>query len=82
LQSFYPVTLRELIIYSGIFAISGLLGFYSLITPGGLGVREGFQAYLMSMFMPVSIAIFISIFSRIWITLAEIGAAFVSLKIK
>jgi uncharacterized membrane protein YbhN (UPF0104 family) len=82
LQSFYPVTLRELIIYSGIFAISGLLGFYSLITPGGLGVREGFQAYLMSMFIPVSIAIFISIFSRIWMTLAEVGAAFVSLRIK
>jgi uncharacterized membrane protein YbhN (UPF0104 family) len=82
LQSFYPVTLRELVIYGGIFAISGLLGFYSLFTPGGLGVREGVQAYLMSMFIPVSIAVLISIFSRIWMTLAEVGAAILSLKIK
>lgn len=82
LQSFYPVTLRELVIYGGIFAISGLLGLYSLFTPGGLGVREGVQAYLMSMFIPVSIAVLISIFSRIWMTLAEVGAAILSLKIK
>ena len=82
LQSFYPVTLRELFIYSGIFAISGLLGFYSLITPGGLGIREGLQAYLMSMFIPVSMAILISILSRMWMTLGEVGAAIISLKIK
>jgi uncharacterized membrane protein YbhN (UPF0104 family) len=82
LQSFYSVTFRELIIYAGIFSISSLLGLYSLITPGGLGVREGVQAYLMSMFVPVSMAIFISIFSRIWMTLAEVGAAIFSLKIK
>jgi uncharacterized membrane protein YbhN (UPF0104 family) len=82
LQSFYPVTLRELIIYSGVFAISGLLGFYSLITPGGLGIREGLQAYLMSMFIPVSMAILISILSRMWMTLGEVGAALISLKIK
>jgi uncharacterized membrane protein YbhN (UPF0104 family) len=82
LQSFYPVTLRELVIYGGIFAISGLLGLYSLFTPGGLGVREGVQVYLMSMFLPISMAVLISIFSRIWMTLAEAGAAVVSLKIK
>jgi hypothetical protein len=82
LQSFYPVTLRELVIYGGISAISGLLGLYSLFTPGGLGVREGVQAYLMSLFIPVSMAVLISIFSRIWMTLAEVGAAIISLKIK
>jgi len=82
LLSFYAVTLRESLLYMGIFAVSGLLGLYSLITPGGLGVREGVQTYLMSQFVPISIAVVISILSRIWMTSAEVGAALLALRVK
>ncbi len=81
-NSFYPINLSQTVILCGIFAISSILGILSFFVPAGLGVREGVQSYLLSLFIPVSAAILISLAMRIWMTLGELMCFFVALKIK
>lgn len=81
IKSFYNINLIQLLIFAGISAISWLAGYLSFITPAGLGIREGTQTLLLSAFVPLPIAIIISLVERVWITLGEIGCALTSLKI-
>lgn len=82
INSFYSITLRQILIFTGISAISWLAGYLSFISPAGLGVREGTQTLLLIAFVPLPIAIIISLAERVWITLGEIACALISLKIK
>lgn len=73
MKSFYPeLDIVTGIKFTGIYAISWLVGYVSLLTPGGLGIREGVQVYLLNFFIPLPIAIVISLASRLWLTLSEI----------
>ena len=56
----------------GIFAVSSVIGLLSFITPAGLGVKEGALSFLLSLHMPLSIAIFASLLSRVCIILVEV----------
>lgn len=78
INSFYPISVISSIQFSGIYAISWLIGYLSFLTPGGLGIREGIQAYLLSFFLPLPISIIISLACRIWITAGEIAVALIS----
>jgi len=49
-----------------------LAGYLSLITPMGLGVREGIMTFYLSRFINTSLAGLVSIFSRIVLILSEI----------
>jgi uncharacterized membrane protein YbhN (UPF0104 family) len=55
-----------------IFAASYTLGFLFILVPGGLGVREGLLAALLSAYMPLPIATVISLLSRLWFTACEL----------
>lgn len=73
MKSFYPeLDIVTGITFTGIYAISWLVGYVSLLTPGGLGIREGVQVYLLNFFIPLPIAIVISLASRVWLTLSEL----------
>ena len=78
-KSFYPIDAITAINFTGIYAISWLIGYVSLLTPGGLGIREGIQVYLLNMFIPLPISIVISLACRIWLTAGEITVALISL---
>ncbi|MEO0162145.1 MAG: lysylphosphatidylglycerol synthase domain-containing protein [candidate division WOR-3 bacterium] len=80
INSFYPVFCSKLIDLTGVFAISWNLGFLALFAPAGLGVREGILTLLLSLYFPKPIAIIISLLSRLWITVAEIIFAIISIK--
>lgn len=82
LNSFLTLDLIEVIKFSGIFSVAVLLGMITFIAPGGLGVREGVQSYLLSLFLPVSMAILISLVMRVWMTLGELICFLIALKIK
>jgi len=45
----------------------------AIFAPSGLGVREGALVYLLSLMMATPIAVIISVLTRIWMTLIEIG---------
>lgn len=62
--------------YGGAYA----LGFISLVTPGGLGVREGALSYLLSGLMPLPLAIIVAVGSRIWLTLFDVAMTLISIK--
>jgi hypothetical protein len=71
-RSIYPVPLSLLPVLAGIVNVSATVGFLVLIAPGGLGVREGVLAFLLSLYLPAPVAVTISLASRVWLTLAEL----------
>lgn len=80
INSFYTVSYGKFFDLTGMFAISWNLGFIALFAPAGLGIREGILTLLLSLYFPQPIAIIISLLSRLWITIAEIIFAIISIK--
>ena len=72
-QSVFSVSPSHILFLTGALAFSSTLGLIALFAPSGLGVREGVLVYLLSYLMPGSIAVVISVLTRIWMTLIEIG---------
>jgi uncharacterized membrane protein YbhN (UPF0104 family) len=72
-DSVYPVAPQYILFLTGALAISSTIGLIALFAPGGLGVREGALVYLLSLVMAAPVAVVISILTRIWMTLIEIG---------
>lgn len=78
LLSLQALPLRHFPAVTSIFAASYTLSFLCLIVPGGLGVREGLLAGLLSLYMPLPMATVIALLSRLWFTAGELvclGAA-------
>jgi hypothetical protein len=69
----FPVSSKYILFLTGALAISSTLGLLALFSPSGLGVREGVLVYLLSMMMPSTVAVILSILTRLWMTLIEIG---------
>jgi len=72
-DSVYPVPPQYILFLTGALAISSTIGLIALFAPGGLGVREGALVYLLSSVMATPVAVIVSILTRIWMTLIEIG---------
>lgn len=67
---------------AGCFVTAWIAGFVVFFAPGGLGVREGILTLLLKFFMPYPLAIAISLLSRVWITIYELGAVLITIKLK
>lgn len=65
--SFWPVV--------GISAAGYVAGFLVLLVPGGIGVREGVYALLLSLYLPGSLAAAVAVLSRVWLTAVELVVA-------
>ena len=72
-DSVYPAAPQYILFLTGALAISSTLGLVAIFAPSGLGVREGALVYLLSFMMATPVAVIISILTRIWMTLIEIG---------
>ncbi len=71
-SSFIPdVKIGHLFTMSGTFSIAYAVGYISMITPAGLGVREGVFAAMLSPLYGETTASVIAIGARIWLTIAE-----------
>jgi|GEM_PF-209858 len=71
IRAFYPIELSRLPMVAGAFALSWILGFIVLISPAGLGVREGIFTFALRLVMPEPVAIIAALLSRVWITGSE-----------
>jgi hypothetical protein len=80
IRSLTEISFTKIPIIIGIFSISWLIGFVSLIAPGGLGVREGLLTLFLIFLMPEPIAIIAVLTSRIILTAIEGLYALISLK--
>jgi uncharacterized membrane protein YbhN (UPF0104 family) len=73
IHSVFPVSIHQILFLIGALALSSILGLVALFAPSGLGVREGALVYLLSFVMPGAVAVILSVLTRIWMTLIEIG---------
>ncbi len=72
-DSVFAIPSQHILFLTGALALSSTLGLIALFAPSGLGVREGVLVYLLSHLMPGGVAVVISVLTRIWMTLVEIG---------
>jgi uncharacterized membrane protein YbhN (UPF0104 family) len=80
-RSVYPVEEVDLPIIAASFVVSWVVGFISLLTPSGLGVREAVQAGLLALIVPLPVAVALAVLSRIWLVIGEVVAAGIGLAI-
>jgi uncharacterized membrane protein YbhN (UPF0104 family) len=57
------------------FAAAYAVGFLSLLTPAGLGVREGVLVVALSPVLPAGPALVVALVSRVWMMVAELAGA-------
>lgn len=72
------IDIRQILIVSSLFTFSYFLGYISIITPMGLGVREGTIAFGLLSFTSASVAAVASIYTRIISILAELLIIFLA----
>jgi hypothetical protein len=73
IDSIIPVSSKHILFLTGSLAFSSTLGLVAIFAPSGLGVREGALVYLLSFMLATPVAVIISILTRLWMTLIEIG---------
>lgn len=62
----------KLFIFSGFYALSWIVGYFSLFAPGGIGVTETILALLLSSLIPFSLASAVALIYRFLLILAEL----------
>jgi uncharacterized membrane protein YbhN (UPF0104 family) len=75
IRSFYALEFDSILYLAGAFSLSSIIGILAVFAPSGLGVREGVLALFLAPVMPNSIAVVVSVASRLWLTVAELAAA-------
>jgi hypothetical protein len=71
ITSILNVPFRMYIVATSAFSMAWILGFLAFFIPGGLGVREGSLALLLSPFLPAPLPAVSALLARIWWMLAE-----------
>ncbi|MDO9392339.1 MAG: lysylphosphatidylglycerol synthase domain-containing protein [bacterium] len=79
IRTVYPISIIYLPGVIGLYNGAWAVGFLSLITPSGLGVREGALVFLLKYYIPVPLAVIISILARLWFIVFEVVVAFIGL---
>ena len=74
-----PVTWAQVPALVAIFAAAYVIGFLSLLTPSGLGVREGIMTLLLAAILPAGVSAVIAVVARLWMIVGELIGVAVSL---
>jgi len=79
IKSLYSVSTSQFLVVTGTYAVAWSIGFLSVITPSGLGVREGVLSMFLTSVLPPATATLVALLSRLWTLSAELivtGMAF------
>ena len=82
--SFLPSEVAALPMLMGIYIFSGVMGTLVFFVPGGLGIREGLLVALLSLSLPLGVAVVVALTSRVWTITLELlvfGGALVHSKL-
>jgi uncharacterized membrane protein YbhN (UPF0104 family) len=71
-RSLAPATLADAPWLVATWVTSYTAGYLSMLTPSGLGVREGVMALLLGARLPVSVAVVVAIVARLWMVAGEL----------
>lgn len=66
----------------GTFCAAYLIGYWSILTPGGIGVREAVLVILLAPYFSPGVAAAIAAFARLWSIVGELIASAIALRIK
>jgi len=78
-RSVYPASLGLFPVLAAAFVLSWVIGFVSLLTPSGLGVREASQTALLATVLPLPVSVALALTSRLWLIVGEIAGAGIGL---
>lgn len=70
--SIFVLNLNQAVTLVGFFSFSLLVGYLSLITPSGIGVREGVITFGLSSLLTTGVAGFVAVFSRLVLVATEL----------
>lgn len=71
-KSIFPeITWENILLFSGLFAFSWVVGYLSFLAPAGLGVSDFLLTYLLSSQIPFALASTIALSYRLLLTVAE-----------
>ncbi len=79
-KAFIPLENVLIFPFIGFYSLAGVIGVLAIFVPSGLGVREGILVTLLTQFMPLPLAVTISIATRLLQTLSD-GLLFIALGI-
>jgi glycosyltransferase 2 family protein len=74
-RSLHPLAAADVPLAVAAYAAAYAIGFLALITPAGLGVREGVLTVALAQIMPVGVALAVALLSRLWMMLVELLGA-------
>jgi uncharacterized membrane protein YbhN (UPF0104 family) len=74
-HSLHPLAAADVPLAVAAYAGAYAIGFLALITPAGLGVREGVLTVALAQIMPVGAALAVALLSRLWMMLVELLGA-------
>jgi uncharacterized membrane protein YbhN (UPF0104 family) len=74
-RGLYPLAAADVALVVAAYAAAYAVGFLSLLTPAGLGVREGVLVAVLAAIMPTGAAVVVAVTSRLWATLVELAGA-------
>jgi hypothetical protein len=78
-RSVYPASLDLFPVLAAAFVLSWVIGFVSLLTPSGLGVREASQTALLATALPLPVSVALALTSRLWLITGEVAGAGIGL---
>ncbi len=71
-KSLYLVLTSQLLMITSTYALAWSIGFLCIITPNGLGIREGILNLLLTIIMPPATATLVALLARLWTLSAEL----------
>jgi len=81
-RSLYPLPAAEVPLVAAAYAAAYAAGFLSLLTPAGLGVREGVLVVALAPVLPAGPALVVALLSRLWMMAFELLGAGVALAVE
>jgi hypothetical protein len=76
--SMYPLAAADVPLVVAAYAAAYAAGFLALLTPAGLGVREGVLVVALAPVLPAGPALVVALLSRLWMMLVELAGAAVA----
>jgi glycosyltransferase 2 family protein len=73
--SLYPLAAGDVPLVVAAYAAAYAAGFLALLTPAGLGVREGVLVVALAPVLPAGPALVVALVSRVWMMLVELAGA-------
>jgi len=67
----YNIPIRQFVHVVGLLSLASFSGLIAILTPAGLGVREGIMIFLLADLIPMTVASVISVASRLLLVAAE-----------